>query len=229
MTLAGLPDRKTETIPARAARATAIVPIKRFGAAKQRLADALEPRRRERLAAAMAADVLELLAACQAIERTIVVSGEPRLIPIARAAGAEVLADPTDSGHSAAASLGISTALADGDEAVALLPGDCPLLEPAEIDGALGELPAGAVAVIPDRHGSGTNGLLLRPPDAIAPAFGPGSRERHLGLAGQAGVQGYVAALPSLALDLDTASDLAELRRRLDGAECAPRTRAALR
>lgn len=219
------PDASTDRTPA----ATAIVPIKRFDAAKQRLADALHPRERERLAAAMAADVLDLLAACPAIERTIVVSGEPRLIAIASAAGAEVLDDPEDRGHSEAASLGVRAALANGAEAVALLPGDCPLLEPAEIGEALGELPSGAVAVIPDRHGSGTNGLLLRPPDAIAPAFGPGSRERHLRLAGDAGFHGYVAALPSLALDLDTASDLAELRRRLDHATRAPRTRAALR
>ena len=42
--------------------ATAVVPIKRFGAAKQRLSDALEPADRALLAAAMAADVLEQLA-----------------------------------------------------------------------------------------------------------------------------------------------------------------------
>ncbi len=36
---------------------------------------------------------------------------------------------------------------------------------------------------MPDRHGTGTNGLLLTPPDAIAPSFGPGSCERHRALA----------------------------------------------
>ena len=44
------------------------------------------------------------------------------------------------------------------------------------------------VVIVPDRHGTGTNGLLLAPPDAIAPSFGPGSCERHRALARAAGV-----------------------------------------
>ena len=65
--------------------------------------------------------------------------------------------------------------------------------------------------MIPDRHGTGTNGLILSPPDAIAPAFGPGSRERHLELARAAGLRCRVATIPSMALDLDTGEDLREL------------------
>jgi 2-phospho-L-lactate guanylyltransferase len=213
----------------RLVRATAIVPIKRFGAAKQRLSDALQPAERVELAGAMAADALELIGRATLIERTIVVSGEPSIAAIAAAAGAELLDDPTDEGHSEAAARGVATALTLGAECVALLPADCPLLEPAEIDAALGAMEPGSVAVIPDRHGSGTNGLLLRPPDAITPAFGPGSQERHLRLAADAGMSGYVADLPSLGLDLDTGEDLTELRRRLEETKRAPRTRAALR
>lgn len=210
-------------------RATAIVPIKRFGAAKQRLSDVLPPADRAALAEAMAADVLERIAACPAIARSIVVSGEPRIAPIAAAAGAELIADPADAGHSDAALFGVRAATADGAECVALLPGDCPLLDPGELERALETLGAGSVAVIADRHGTGTNGLLLAPPDAIRPSFGPGSRERHLRLAAEAGVEGSVAAIPSMGLDLDTGEDLAELRERLAGAgEAAPRTAAAL-
>lgn len=88
---------------------------------------------------------------------------------------------------------------------------------------------AGTAAVVPDRHGSGTNGLLLAPPDAIEPAFGPGSRERHLARAGEAGVAGRIAEIPSLGLDLDTPDDLAALRRAV-GADTgrAPATARAL-
>jgi 2-phospho-L-lactate guanylyltransferase len=209
--------------------ATAIVPIKRFGAAKQRLSDALQPAQRAELAGAMAADALELIGSAELIERTIVVSGEPQVAPIAAAAGAELLEDRLDEGHSEAALLGVEAAVRLGAECVALLPADCPLLEPGEIDAALKRLGPNSVAVIPDRHGSGTNGLLLRPPGAIAPAFGPGSRERHLRLADDAGVRGYVAELPSMGLDLDTAEDLSELRSRLDSTARAPRTREVLR
>ena len=69
---------------------------------------------------------------------------------------------------------------------------------------------------MPDRHGTGTNALLLAPPDAIVPAFGPGSFDRHVAAARAAGVAAHVERLPSLALDVDTAGDLAALRAALE-------------
>ncbi len=210
-------------------RATAIVPVKRFSAAKQRLTEVLAPADRASLVEAMAGDVLEQLEACAAIERTIVVSGEPRIAAVAEAADVELIVDPEDAGHSEAALLGVRQAEAAGAACVALMPGDCPLLAPGELQRALAALGTDSVAVIADRHGTGTNGLLLAPPDAIRPSFGPGSRDRHLRLAAAAGLAGSVAEIPSMGLDLDTGEDLAELRERLAGpAARAPRTAAAL-
>jgi len=209
--------------------ATAIVPIKRFGAAKSRLGDAVSVDARRELAGAMLADVLAALERCDRMERVIVVSGEPAARGAARAAAVEWLDDPDDSGHPEAAMIGVRSALAAGDGCVALLPGDCPLLRADELDGAIKSMHAGVAGVAPDRNGSGTNGLLLAPPDAIRPAFGPGSRKRHLELARRSGVEPRVVEIPSLALDLDTPEDLAELRRVLeeDPAQ-APTTAAVL-
>ncbi len=210
-------------------RATAVLPIKRFGAAKSRLSGAIAASDRAELAAAMLADVLAALGRCARLDRVIVVSGEPRAVTAAAAAGAELLDDPDDRGHSEAARRGVAAALAAGAGCAALLPGDCPLLDAAELDAALDAVAPASAAVIPDRHGSGTNGLLLAPPDAIAPSFGPGSRERHLGLARAAGLSGRVAAIPSLALDLDTPADLAALARALRAEpDRAPATARAL-
>ena len=209
--------------------ATAILPIKRFAAAKSRLAGSAAADARPALAAAMLADVLAALARASEIERMIVVSGEPAAIAAAGEAGAEALDDPSDTGHSHAAMLGVDAAIEAGADRVALLPGDCPLLDPDELDLALAELGEGVAGVVPDRHGSGTNGLLLDPPDAIAPAFGPGSCERHLELARAASVTPVVIEIPSLALDLDTPADLAELSRKLRAEPgLAPATAAAL-
>ena len=211
-------------------QATAVVPIKRFGAAKQRLSDALEPTDRALLAAAMAADVLEQLAAAELIEHVIVVSGEAEVAALAARAGVELVEDPHDAGHSEAAVIGVAAAEAKGADAVALLPGDCPLLDPAELDRALAALEPNSVGIVPDRHGSGTNGLLISPPTAIRPSFGPGSRERHLQLAEQAQVGGAIAEVPSMGLDLDTGEDLRELHSRLSagGHDLAPKTTAVL-
>jgi 2-phospho-L-lactate/phosphoenolpyruvate guanylyltransferase len=195
-------------------RATAIIPVKRFGQAKQRLLERLDRRQRADLAKAMLADVIAAVCETDSIERVIVVTGEGRAERIAlhraqrSSTPIEVLQEPVDHGHSEAATLGIIRALALGAECSALLPGDCPLLDPSELDDALGRLSPATVAVIPDRHGTGTNGLLLAPADAIGPAFGPGSADRHRDRAERAGYQAITEPLESLALDLDTAEDL---------------------
>lgn len=210
-------------------RATAIVPVKRFEAAKQRLTGTEAATHRPALVKAMLADVLLGLNESRLVDRIVVVTGEPLAIEVAAEAGAEHLDDPGDGGHSEAAGIGVAEALLRGDECVALIAGDCPLLEGFELDREL-DAQAPGVALIPDRHGSGTNGLILTPPDAIRPAFGPGSRERHLALAREAGVRCRIATVPSMALDLDTGEDLRQLVLALaaDPAR-APATSAALK
>lgn len=195
-------------------RATAIIPVKRFSAAKQRLAGGIDERRREALVAAMLDDVLAAIGKARSVERTIVVSDEPGALESAASAGAEVVPDPGD-GHSEAALAGIAHAEREGTECVVLLPGDCPLLEPRELDRLLTGVPASYVAIVPDRHGSGTNALVLAPPQAIRPAFGEGSCARHLAAAREAGIPFAVEELPSLALDLDTPADIVALTRAL--------------
>jgi 2-phospho-L-lactate guanylyltransferase len=192
-------------------KAIAVLPVKRFGAAKQRLATGIEDERRTDLVAAMLADVLEAIAAARSIEQTIVVTSEPRAIEMAEASGAEVLPDPGEGGHSGAALAGAARAQAEGAQCVVLLPGDCPLLEPRELERLLTGLPERYVAIVPDRHGTGTNALALAPPDAIVPAFGEGSCARHVAAAREAGIPYAVEELPSLALDLDTPADVVAL------------------
>ena len=197
--------------------ATAIIPVKRFGAAKRRLLDAIDPPARAAIVKAMLADVLTATTASDAVERVIVVTGEGRAEKVALATSQrvstpiEVMRDPDDAGHPEAATLGIVRAKALGAECALLLPGDCPLLDSAELHAALDRAAPGRVTVVPDRHGTGTNALILSPPDAIAPGFGAGSRERHVERAERRGLEAAVEELDSLALDLDTPDDLREL------------------
>jgi 2-phospho-L-lactate/phosphoenolpyruvate guanylyltransferase len=217
-------------------KATAIVPVKRFAVAKQRLAPGVDDERREKLVAAMLEDVLEAIGEARAIERTIVVSDEPHALEIAAAARTEAIPDLGDGGrseatatavndvegsgrsrgHSKAALAGIDRAKEHGAECVMLLPGDCPLLNPRELDRLLTGVPASYVAIVPDRHGTGTNALVLAPPGAIRPVFGEGSCARHVAAAREAGIPFAVEELPSLALDLDTPADVVALTRELE-------------
>lgn len=210
-------------------KATAVLPVKRFAAAKQRLAAGIGGERREELAAAMLADVLDAVAGSRSVERTIVVSGEPGVAETAAAAGAELLSDPSDAGHSEAALAGIARAGQLGAECVVLIPGDCPLLSPRELDRLLTGHPAGFVTIVPDRHGTGTNALVLAPPTAISPAFGEGSCARHREAARRAGLPYEVEEVPGLALDLDTPADVVALTLELERDRSrAPRTAAVL-
>src|SRR3954471_6187826 len=145
-------------------RTVAVLPVKTFGRAKQRLTGAFA--NRPALAAAMVADVLETLTSVNAIDHVIVVTAERDAAELARSAGARVAHDPVEAGQSAAANLGIAEADADR---VLLVPGDCPALDPAEVATLLAHTEP--VVIVPDRHGTGTNALLLAPPDVMAPAF----------------------------------------------------------
>jgi 2-phospho-L-lactate guanylyltransferase len=167
----------------------------------------------ELLRQAMLRDVLAALAEVRSLYRLVVVTGERRAQALARAHDAVLVDDRDERGQSAAAARGVARALEIGAERVVLVPGDCPALDPGELHALLaaGEETPG-VTVIPDRHGTGTNGLVLSPPGAIAPAFGEGSFERHCAAARGADVRLTVARLPSLALDIDTPDDLAALR-----------------
>jgi 2-phospho-L-lactate guanylyltransferase len=189
-------------------RATPVIPVKRFAEAKQRLQPDVEPLEREQIAEEMLRLVLEAVRPTRRLDTPIIVTGEPDAKRLARLYKYEVVDDVADAGHSEAALLGIHHAMNTGANAVVLLPGDCPVLSIREVDDLLDRLSSPSVTVIPDRHGTGTNGLVLSPPDAIEPAFGEGSHARHLELARQAGVPAATANLRSLALDIDTPEDL---------------------
>jgi 2-phospho-L-lactate/phosphoenolpyruvate guanylyltransferase len=197
-------------------KATAVLPVKRFAAAKQRLAPGMGATHRVELAAAMLEDALEAIGAARSVERTIVVTSEPRAEEPARAAGAELVPDPDAGGHSGAALAGVARACELGAERVILLPIDCPLLAPRELERLLTGMPERYVAIVPDRHGTGTNALALAPPDAIEPSFGEGSCARHVAAAREAGMPYGVEELPSLALDLDTPADVVALTMALE-------------
>ena len=212
-------------------RTLAILPIKSFDAAKQRLSGLLGSGSRQALAQAMFSDVLGALRHVPGLEEVAVVTSDKQAQAAAALERVHVIEDSAQDGHSAAAMLGIRHALATGYERVLLVPGDAPLLDPREL-GDLLERSAEddvAVAIVPDRHGTGTNGLLIAPPGCFEPSFGPGSRRRHVAAAEAAGLPHRVEPLPSLIHDVDTPDDLAELAAALESRRgSAPSTRGAL-
>ncbi len=201
----------------------AVLPMKSLDRAKSRLSGAVAHGHRRALAEAMYSDVLVAARRTPSLKHVVVVTADHTAARIAGEHDA-IVVDDTAGSHSDAAMLGIAQARALEATRVLLIPGDCPLLDPAEIEALLAfEVPARSALIVADRHGTGTNALLLTPPDALTPAFGEGSRQRHLELATAQGTAAEVVEVPTLALDVDTPEDFQQLRVTLE----ATRGRAA--
>jgi 2-phospho-L-lactate guanylyltransferase len=192
-------------------KTAAVIPVKRLDAALGRLEATLSAPSRKRLAEAMFLDLLTKIRRSQMIDEVLVVTADPAVARNARWLGHQVLVQDEDGGHAQAAGAGARAARQSGFDRVVMLPIDCPLFEPAELDDHLGRTPRAAM-IVPDHHRSGTNALVLSPPDAFAPAFGPDSCARHVSRARAAGISFALEQIESLELDLDSAEDLRELR-----------------
>ena len=210
----------------------AVLPVKRFPSAKVRLANGgLSSAQRLALATGMLSDVLAALRHCDLVDDIVVVTSEPGAEALARGAGAQVLADDPSEGHSEAAQRGIDWAVADGAFHTLLIAGDIPAVDPAEIDSLIESLADdNEVVIVPDRHGSGTNALILTPADVISPSFGEGSCQRHQQIAADAGASARVEPSFGIGLDVDTAEDLDALSEALESADrsVAPFTRSVI-
>ena len=210
----------------------AVLPVKRFPSAKARLANGgISAAQRLALATGMLSDVLAALRRCDLVDDIVVVTSEPGAEALARGAGAQVVADDPNEGHSEAAQRGIDWAVADGAFHTLLIAGDIPAVNPGELDSLIESLADNdEVVIIPDRHGSGTNALILTPAGVISPSFGEGSCQRHQQIAADAGVTARVEASFGIGLDVDTADDLDALSAALEQADrsVAPYTRAVI-
>ena len=202
-------------------RTVAVLPVKGFANAKRRLTSGLSPEQRQTLAEAMFADVIAALQRSTMVDEVLVVTRGARARELAAQFEARVLPDE-EQGHNAAARIGVRAALEHDADRALLVPGDCPAIDPLELDQLL-SAPAAepSVLIVPDRHGTGTNALVLTPPDALTPSFGPGSCERHVREATAAGLNPLVVEVPSLATDIDTPEDLEALDALLAGATIA--------
>lgn len=197
----------------------AVVVARLGGGPKSRLASVLDAAERQQLALAMLADVLDACATA-GLAGSLAVVDTPAAETAARPRGAVVLREPPDGlgGMNAAVAAGIWAATRHGARSVVVLPADVPLVSARDLL-ALARAAEGAmraVVVGASRDGLGTNALLLRPPDVIAPSFGQPSVDRHLAAGQAAGAQAVVCQGLDLALDVDTPADVAALRA------CAP-------
>lgn len=181
-----------------------LVPVKRLEDAKRRLAPALRPEERHRLALTLLHDVL---AAAAGWPLRLLVTSDAEAATLASRAGWQVVGDPGD-GLNAALAAGTRQAVELGADALLVLPFDVPLATPEDLRLLFA---ISAQVVVARSDDGGTTGLLRRPPAGMATAFGPDSAAGHLAAAAAAGLHAEVVDSPGLALDIDNLDDLRRL------------------
>jgi 2-phospho-L-lactate guanylyltransferase len=180
-----------------------LVPVKAFAEAKVRLAPALSPERRAVLARTMAEHVLRSAGSLPAA----VVCDDRGVADWARDLGVLVLWEP-GRGLNGAVAAGVELLARAGATRVVVAAGDLPLADDlARIAGDLG------VAIVPDRHGEGTNVLSVPTDRAFGFSYGPGSFSRHVAEAQRLDLPVRVVTGTPFAWDVDLPGDLEALPR----------------
>lgn len=187
----------------------AVIPVKDFTGAKQRLAACLRPHERRVLARAMLTDTLTACVQAVGLDGVGVVTCAHDVADVATMLGAEVLWEPRAQGHTQAVAFGVQVCCQRGVATVLTMPGDLPLLTAADVQAIVRPAdPPVPVVLVPNHDALGTNAIVLSPPDCLPLAFGYDSFQRHLRLAAERHLGVDIRRLPRVALDIDEPGDL---------------------
>ncbi|HMR98195.1 MAG TPA: 2-phospho-L-lactate guanylyltransferase [Anaerolineales bacterium] len=194
----------------------AIVPVKPLRRGKSRLAGTLNENERTELNRALLQHSLETLSGVAGVNEVLVVSRDPNALAIAREHGARTVQEDGAPHLNTALKRATVVAQVYATQGVLILPADLPLVTREDIQTLLDRAVKPPVVVIaPDRHGKGTNALVIAPAGLIEYDFGENSFERHCERVKQAGARLEIVELPSLGLDLDEPEDF-ELVKNLE-------------
>jgi 2-phospho-L-lactate guanylyltransferase len=200
----------------------AIVPVKPLRRGKSRLAGTLTEDERTALNQHLLERTIKVLSTLKELDQVLVVSRDPQALTIARNQGAKTVQEDGQPHLNTALKRATVMAQVHSTRGVLVLPADLPLLTADDVRALIDRAVKPPVVVIaPDRHGKGTNALLMVPAGQIEYDFGEGSFQRHCERAKKSGARLEIVELHALGLDLDLPEDL-EMIRKLE-AENNPR------
>lgn len=192
----------------------AIVPVKPLRRGKSRLAGTLTEDERTALNQSLLERTIKVLSALKELDQILVVSRDPHALTIARNQGAKTVQEDGQPHLNTALKRATVMAQVHSTRGVLVMPADLPLMTPDDVRALIDRAVKPPVVVIaPDRHGKGTNALLMVPPGQIEYDFGEGSFERHCERARKSGARLEIVELHSLGLDLDLPEDLEMIKK----------------
>ena len=193
-------------------KVSALIPVKGFRNAKQRLSPLLDAADRELLAEVMFRDVLKQVLKARGLVETYVVTGDSKVAEIATSHGAQLIREEVEKGETDAVDFARRELKQLQREAVLIIPGDMPLVRSVDIEEVLAQVPEGAgfpfALLVPSHDRLGTNALLLAPPDIIRLRFGYDSFTYHMSQLSAQGLPLRFIENEHLALDIDEPKDL---------------------
>jgi 2-phospho-L-lactate guanylyltransferase len=192
----------------------AVVPVKEFEGAKQRLSAALSPEERRALATTMLEDVLDAVSAVRELSGVLVVTLDPAATSLASRYGARVVTEGARDGHTGAVTTAARLLAREGQAGMMTLPGDIPRLSSDEIAATLAaHRVAPAFTIVPAHDDLGSNTIICSPPDAVPLRFGEDSFFPHLDAARAQGVEPLVVRHQGIGMDIDNPLDLVTFLR----------------
>lgn len=186
-----------------------VIPIKAPPACKTRLSPALVDSERQSLVAAMLRQTVSAAQAVAGRERVLLLGPSRHGL----AEDTPLLADP-GRGLNVALASARDAAMGQDVERLILLSADLPMIEAGDV-AALLDVPRDAIALGPDRAGTGTNALSLPLPAAAQFRFryGECSSDAHRAEAARLGLPFLRLEKTGLALDVDRPEDIALWRQ----------------
>lgn len=200
----------------------AIVPVKPLRRGKSRLAGTLSEDERTTLNRKLLEHTLTTLSNLKELEEVLVISRDPQALTVARSCGARTVRENGQPELNTALKRATVIAQVYATRGVLVLPADLPLITPEDVLTLVEHASDPPVVVIaPDRHGKGTNALLISPSGLIEYDFGENSFEHHCQRVEATGARLEIVNLPNLGLDLDIPEDL-ELIRKMELSKTLP-------
>jgi 2-phospho-L-lactate guanylyltransferase len=200
-----------------------IVPSRGLASGKSRLAGLLDADRREALNGLLLRTVLAAVAGAEGgLSRCIVAAGADDASQLARSCGANVFFDPPDQGLNAAMEAARERAISCGASVILALVADLPNATGAALTRLFAAVPAGGAALVADKQGVGTTGLLLPAHCRLNFMFGDNSLARHRAALEDQGMEPIIWNDPALTFDLDTPGDYRHWRAQ----SCPPNVKA---
>jgi 2-phospho-L-lactate/phosphoenolpyruvate guanylyltransferase len=187
----------------------AVMPVKEFEGAKQRLSSCLSAEERRTLATTMLEDVLDAVSAVPELAGVLVVTVDPAATSLATRYGARIVTEGAREGHTGAVMAAARLLVREGRAGIMTMPGDIPRLSSAEIAATLAvHRRAPSFTIVPAHDDLGSNTIVCSPPDAVPLRFGEDSFYPHLDAARAHGIDPLIVRHPGIGMDIDNPVDL---------------------